>query len=84
MPSAWRAHVIAERLRQEGLRAAVDEFDIYRLPPEMRHLVLDVMVAEHASFPLVIVNQKVASHSGVDLEAVLRAAREAAAEDCCC
>jgi disulfide oxidoreductase YuzD len=84
MPSTWRAHVIGERLRQDGLRADLDESDVYALPDDLRKAVVDTIVAEQASFPMVLVNGVVVSHGELDLDAVVRAAREVLADGCCC
>lgn len=84
MPSAWRVQVIGESLRRSGLHAELEEYDVYALPPELRHRVLDVIVAQGAEFPMVLVNGEVACHSGIDLTAVARAAREAMNDDTCC
>lgn len=84
MPGAWRAHVIEARLRSAGVRAEVEELDIYALPAELRNRVTDVLVAERAEFPVVIVNGTVACHSGIDTDAVLRAAKEVPSGGSCC
>lgn len=83
MPSAWRVRVIDERLRREGIRARLEECDIYSLAPELRHVVLDAVVAVQAGFPMVLVDGEVVSHDGVDLDAVLGAVKEEAARGCC-
>lgn len=79
MPGTWRAHVIEERLRNEGLDAAVTERDIYSLAGEERHAVLDAMTVQHADLPMVVVNGVVACFGDLDLNAVVRVAREALA-----
>lgn len=85
MPSAWRVHVISERLRAEGIAAAVRECDLYALVDAERHAVLDVMIAERADPPMVVVGGTVACTGGLDLEAVVRVAREVWDSDkpCC-
>lgn len=85
MPGTWRAHVIDERLRAEGIGAAVAECDLYALRDAERHAALDVMIAEHAEPPMVIVSGRVACYGEVDLDAVVRTAREVmCSDDCCC
>lgn len=84
MPSTWRVQVIGEALGRAGVRAELDEYDVYALPPELRHRVLDSIVKQQAEFPMVLVNGEVACHSGIDLTAVLRAAWETMADDSCC
>lgn len=84
MPGAWRVHVIEERLRGEGVVAEVKELDIHALPAELRNRVTDVLAAERAEFPMVIVNGRVACHGGIDLEAVVRASREVLDDGSCC
>ena len=84
MPSAWSLHVIEERLRTDGIRAGVAECDVYSLPADQRTTVIDVLIAEQTSFPMVLVGGRVVSHNGIDLDSIVRAAREAAADDNCC
>ena len=76
MPSAWRVHVISERLRGEGIPAAVIEKDLYSLVDDERHAVLDIMVSQQADPPMVVVGGVVACFGGLDLDAVVRTARE--------
>jgi len=83
MPATWRAHVIEERLRAEGLRAEVTERDVYSLVDVERHAVLDVMIAEHAEPPMVVVDGVVACYGELDLDAVVRVARERSCGDGC-
>lgn len=83
MPSAWRVHVLGERLRAAGFRAEVGECDIYSLSAGLRKPVTDAIVADHACFPMVLVGDVVACHSGVDIDTVLRAVREADPGECC-
>lgn len=83
MPSTWRVRVIDERLLREGIRARLEECDIYSLRAELRKAVTDAIVAENASFPMVLVDGDVVSHGGVDLDAVVAAVREEAASECC-
>lgn len=83
MPSAWRAHVIGERLRQEGMVVALRECDVYSVGGDERHAVLNALVAEHADFPMVLVAGTVACHGGIDLGAVIARAREVADDDGC-
>lgn len=86
MPSAWRVHVISERLALEGIVAAVRERDLYALVDAERHAVLDVMIAEHADPPMIVVGGTVACFGSLDLDAVVRVAREVSDRDnepCC-
>jgi hypothetical protein len=85
MPSTWRVHVIEQRLHGEGIRATVAECDLYSLAGSVRHAVLDAMIARQAEPPMVVVGEVVACHGDLDLDAVLRVAREAMTDgDCCC
>ncbi len=84
MPSTWRVHVIEERLSLEGIPAQVSECDVYALPKDERTTVVSTLIAERTSFPMVLVNGAVVSHNGVDLDAVVRAAREQLLEGDCC
>lgn len=81
MPSTWRVHVISERLRAEGIVAGVCERDLYSLVDAERHAVLDVMIAEHADPPMVVVGGTVACFGDLDLDAVVRVAKEVSARD---
>ena len=86
MPSAWRVHAISERLSAEGIIAAVRECDLYALVDAERHAVLDVMIAEHADPPMVVVGGTVACHGDLDLDAIVRVAKEVSGNDdgsCC-
>lgn len=79
MPATWRVHVISERLRAENITAAVRERDLYALVDVERHAVLDVMIAHHADPPMVVVEGTVACFGDLDLDAVVRVAKEASA-----
>lgn len=86
MPSAWRVHALSERLRAEGIAAAVRECDLYALVDAERHAVLDVMIAEHADPPMVVVGGTVACFGGIDADAVVQVAKEVSArgaKPCC-
>ena len=83
MPGTWRAHVIAERLRTEGLSAEVMERDLYSLVDVERHAVLDAMIVRQAEPPMVVVNGVVACFAGIDLDAIVSTAREAKAGGGC-
>ena len=85
MPSTWRAHAIAQRLRREGIRAEVVERDIYSLSGLTRHLVLDEMVFRRRDLPMVLVGAAIVCHDGIDLDAIVDAAkgRSAGANACC-
>ena len=74
MPGTWRAHVIAERLKEAGLAATVFESDVFVLEGDERRAVLDAVVAEHADFPMVLVDGVVACHGGIDLDKVMSVA----------
>lgn len=84
MPSTWRVHVIEAALRDGGFRLSVSECDVYSLPAAERTAVVDVLIAEHASFPMVLVRGRIACHGGIDLDAVLRAVREGDGDACGC
>ena len=84
MPSAWRVHVIEAALKAAGFRLAVSECDVYSLPAAERTTVVDALIAQRTSFPMVLVHGRVACHAGVDLESVLRAFREGATDGCGC
>jgi disulfide oxidoreductase YuzD len=83
MPSAWRVHVLEQRLREAGFNIGVSECDVYALEPADRTRVVDLIVAERAAFPMVLLDGAVVCHGGVDVDAVLRAIQEAPS-DCCC
>lgn len=84
MPSTWRAHVIEAALVAEGFRLPVVDCDVYSLPGGERKAVVDVLIAEQASFPMVLVHGRVVCHGGVDLEAIVRAVREGTGDACGC
>jgi disulfide oxidoreductase YuzD len=74
MPSTWRVHVIAERLRLHGITAAVRQADVYELSTDERHALVDALVAGQDAYPMVMVDGKVACAGGIDLEAIVGAA----------
>ncbi|MBN2848024.1 MAG: hypothetical protein JXP72_06195 [Coriobacteriia bacterium] len=74
MPGTWRAHVIAERLKAAGIPATVMESDVFVLEGDERRAILDAVVAEHADFPMVLVDGIVACHGGIDVDAVMSVA----------
>lgn len=78
MPTAWRVHVIEAALSAEGLDMSVSDCDVYTLPATERTRVVDVLVAEQTSFPMVLVGGAVVCHAGLDLAAIVRAAVGAA------
>lgn len=78
MPETWRAHVLRERLAAEGIEAAVRVSDVYALEGDERHAALDVIVAERAGFPMVLVGGRVACHDGIEVDAVVAMARDRA------
>ncbi|MEA5076146.1 MAG: hypothetical protein VB139_07345 [Coriobacteriia bacterium] len=84
MPSTWRVHVIEAALVAEGFRMPVADCDVYSLPAAARTAVVDILIAERASFPMVMVYGRVVCHGGVDLDAVIRAVREGASDACGC
>lgn len=75
MPSAWRVHVLEQRIREAGFTVTVGECDVYALEPGDRTRVVDLIVAEQAEFPMVLVGDTIACHGTVDVDAVLRAIR---------
>ena len=74
MPSAWRVHVISERLSAAGMSARVRESDMYGLEGAERHAVLDALVRGADAYPMVIVDGAIACAGRLDLEAIVRAA----------
>lgn len=84
MPTAWRVHVIEAALRAEGLDVRVSDCDVYSLPAPQRTRVVDALVAEQTSFPMVLVGHEVVCHAGLDLDAIVRAVREGYDDDGCC
>lgn len=86
MPSAWRVRAMFERLSAEGFTAEVQERDLYSLLDVERHAVLDAMVIHQAELPMVVVDGTVACFGSLDLDAVVRVAREVLGRDsapCC-
>ncbi|MDY0341074.1 MAG: hypothetical protein RBS17_07665 [Coriobacteriia bacterium] len=84
MPTAWRVHVIEAALRAEGIDLPVSDCDVSVLPAPERRRVVDVLIAEQASFPMVMVGDDVVCHAELDLDAIVRAAREGSPDDGCC
>lgn len=80
MPTAWRVHVIEAALKAEGLDLAVSDCDVYALPATERTRVVDVLIAEQTSFPMVLVGGAVVCHAGLDLDTIVHAARGVAIE----
>ncbi|MBF4510394.1 MAG: hypothetical protein ISP10_07980 [Aeromicrobium sp.] len=78
MPETWRAHVLRERLAAECIEADVRVSDVYALEGDERHAALDVIIAERAGFPMVLVGGTVACHDGIDVDAVVAMARDRA------
>jgi disulfide oxidoreductase YuzD len=84
MPTAWRVHAIESALAAEGLPGQVSDCDVYALPAGERTHVVDVLIAERTSFPMVLVDDEVVCHAGVELEAVVSAVRERSDGASCC
>jgi predicted thioredoxin/glutaredoxin len=84
MPSTWRVHVLARRLRDEGIQATVDEEDVYSLDSERRTAVVTALIAERTNFPMVVVDGVVVCHDGVDADAVVRALQGVRPDGGCC
>lgn len=74
MPSAWRVHVISERLGAAGIPARVRESDIYGLEGAERHAVLDALVRGAEAYPMVVVDGAIACVGDLDLPAIVAAA----------
>ena len=74
MPTAWRVHVIKAALKAEGLDMLVSYCDVYTLSAADRTRVVDVLIAEQTSFPMVLVGDAVVCHAGLDLDAIVHAA----------
>lgn len=83
MPATWRVRVIDEALRKAGFRASLSECDVYGLTGDDRKAATDAIIAEQASFPMVIVNGRVVCHGELDIDAVVRAVQEEIAHECC-
>jgi len=84
MPTAWRVHALEARLRAEGLDAPVSDCDVYSLPAEECTRLVDVLIAEQTSFPMVLVDGTVVCHAGVDLDTVVQAVRGGGDHAGCC
>lgn len=80
MPAAWRVRVIGERLRAEGIEAVVLARDLLSLEGSERQAALDAMVVRGADVPMVLVDGAVVCSDGVDLDAMVAAARQHAGE----
>ncbi len=65
-----------ERLRAEGIEASVLERDLLSLEGAERQAVLDAMVRQSADVPMVLVDGVVVCSDGVDLDAMVAAARQ--------
>lgn len=76
MPGAWRARVVQARLESSGIPARVVERSLFELEGEERRAALDAMV-RGAEPPLVLVDGALACSGGVDLDAVVEAAKRA-------
>ena len=76
MPAAWRVRVMNERLRAEGIEASVLERELLSLEGGERQIVLDAMVVRGADVPMVLVDGFVVCSDGVDLDAMVAAARQ--------
>lgn len=84
MPTAWRVHAIEAALAAEGLPGQVSDRDVYSLPAAERTRVVDLLIAEQTSFPMVMVDGEIVCHAGVELEAIVRAIRERSRSAGCC
>ncbi|MCK8114861.1 hypothetical protein [Anaerosoma tenue] len=73
MPTAWRVHALEAALAAQGLPGRVTDCDVYALPAAERTRVVDLLIAEQTSFPMVMVDSEVVCHAGVDLDAVVQA-----------
>lgn len=80
MPTAWRVHVIEATLTAHGLDVPVSDCDVYALSADDRTRVVDVLLVEKTSFPMVLVGGVVVCHAGLDLDAIVLAVRGAASE----
>ena len=78
MPSTWRVHVIAERLKQAGIDAFVRESDVFALEGLERAAASDAMIARGAEPPMVLVEGALACHGDIDLDAIEKTAEESA------
>lgn len=76
MPGAWRVRVMGERLRAEGIEAVVVECDVFSLEGAERQTVFDAMIDRMADAPMVLVDGVVICSDGVDLDAMVAAARQ--------
>lgn len=74
MPGTWRARVVQARLEAEGVAAEVTEQSLFGLEGEERHAALDAMV-RGAEPPFVLVAGVLACSGGIDLDAVVEAAK---------
>ncbi|MBN2840693.1 MAG: hypothetical protein JXP37_07050 [Coriobacteriia bacterium] len=84
MPATWRVHVIETALKSEGFRLPVSDCDVYSLPTAERTTVVDTLIAERTSFPMVLVGDVVVCHAELDLDAIVRAVREVSSDVCGC
>lgn len=80
MPPAWRVHVLEQRLASEGIPAEVTEADLYLLLGSAREVLrdalLDAMGRGDAEPPMVLVGDTIACAGEIDLDAVVRIARD--------
>ncbi|MDI6712413.1 MAG: hypothetical protein QMD96_04155 [Anaerosomatales bacterium] len=76
MPGAWRARVVQAKLESSGISAQAAECSLFDLHGEERHAALDAMV-RGAEPPFVLVDGALACSGGIDLDAVVEAAKRA-------
>ncbi|GAB4277112.1 MAG: hypothetical protein Kow0056_08290 [Coriobacteriia bacterium] len=76
MPGAWRVRVVEERLKREGLAAQGREVDFYQMDGAIKDAVLDEYL-KGADLPMVLVDGRVVCTGGIDLDAVVEAAKAA-------
>lgn len=75
MPTAWRVRAVEEALQAAGCAGEVAACDIYALPTALRTVAIDTLVAEGAGYPMVAVRGEIVSFGGIDLDAIVLAAK---------
>lgn len=77
MPSGFRLQVLESKLNGAGIKAQVDERDLYELGDAERTTVMDAMIHDGHDVPMVLVNGRIVCTNGVDIGGVILACKGA-------